>query len=175
MDAYIGEIRIFCGTFAPRDWALCNGAILPINQNTPLFAILGITYGGNGTTNFALPNLNGASPLGAGQGPGLSPYALGESAGSTSYTLNTSTMPPHSHLPVNASSASANAPAAQGNLPAAMTAGKVKTNKYANSADTLFNPQTVGPTGSSLPTSNMQPYLPLNFIICMNGIFPPRP
>lgn len=176
MDSYMGEIRIFCGSYAPDGWAYCDGSLLNINQYTALYSIIGITYGGNGAQTFGLPNLNGAVPIGAGQGPGLSAYTLGAASGSTGYTLNTTTLPPHNHI-VSGSTDSGLQPSPQGNYPAAITLGKTKISKYADTANTLLNPLAIAPAGSPSPSpvSNMQPYLPLIFIISLQGEYPQRP
>ncbi len=110
-DPYLGEIRIFAGNFAPKGWALCNGQILPISQNTALFSILGTTYGGNGTSNFGLPNLQGAAPLGAGQGPGMTQRDLGEIGGESSVTLTQVEMPTHTHGTIGSNAAGGQPPA----------------------------------------------------------------
>ncbi|CAM4308927.1 Microcystin-dependent protein [Pedobacter westerhofensis] len=176
MDAYVGEIRIFCGTFAPSGWAFCDGSILNITQNTTLFSILGTVYGGNGTQTFGLPNLNGIAPIGTGQGPGLSSYVLGQTGGSTGYTLDQTTLPPHNHI-LSGSTDSGLQASPQGNYPAAITLGKTKINKYNDTANTQLNPLAIAPAGSPspAPVSNMQPYLPLIYIIALAGVYPPRP
>lgn len=172
MDPYIGEIRIFAGNFAPNGWALCNGQLMPIASNTPLFSILGTTYGGDGKTTFALPNLMGRAPLHAGAGPGLTPRTLGEMDGEASVTLLTTQMPAHTHAVSCASAANQDAPT---NAVWAGT-GRGGGNVYATSADgAMLSPQTVTPVGESMPHNNMQPYLGMNYIIALQGVFPPRP
>lgn len=167
-ECLIGEVRMFAGNFEPRNWAYCNGQLLPISQNTALFSILGTTYGGDGQTNFALPNLSGRFPLGAGQGPGLSYRVLGEAGGAESVTLTTSQMPAHTHQ-LAAVGTAGNASSPQSALPAA---GR---NFYATgAANAALNAQAAGVTGGSQPHSVMPPYLGINYIICLYGIFPQR-
>jgi microcystin-dependent protein len=171
MDPYIGEIRIFAGNFAPRGWALCNGQILSIAQNTALFSLLGTTYGGNGQTTFALPNLQGRAPMHPGQGPGLTPRVLGESSGINTVTLLTNEMPAHTHA-LTASSSPASARNPTGNPLARSRNG----NAYQTTIQNLvpLAAQAVSLAGSGQPHNNMQPYLALNFIIALQGIYPPR-
>jgi microcystin-dependent protein len=175
MDPYIGEIRMFAGNFPPRGWAFCNGQILSIAQNTALFSILGITYGGNGQTTFALPNLQGRSPMHWGTGPGLSARTLGEMSGSETVTLISSQMPAHTHL-LSASSSSGTAPAPTGNFTAAYTdpVSGDPLNLFGTVANTTMNPAAVSAAGGSQPHNNMSPYLCVSFIIALEGIFPPR-
>jgi microcystin-dependent protein len=167
---FVAEIRIFPFNFAPKGWAMCQGQILPISQNTALFSLLGTTYGGDGKSNFALPNLQGCAPVGWGQGPGLSLYDLGESTGDSSVTLLQTEMPQHNHLIM-----------AQTNDPADNRVPSQNLNLglasiYQNSPN--FNSQlafeAITPAGGSLPHDNMMPYLTLNFCIALQGIFPPR-
>lgn len=171
----LGEIRMFAGNFAPRGWALCNGQLMAISQNTALFSILGTTYGGNGQTTFALPDLRGRVPVHAGQGPGLSPYVLGEQTGTENVTLLSTQMPTHTHL-VNASTNGAD----QGSPAAAIlaapldgsgspTAGYTKT-----AANTQMAPTAIGMAGGNQPFSVLQPLTCVNFIIALEGIFPSR-
>lgn len=176
MDPFLGEIRMFCGNFAPRGWALCNGQLLPIAQNSALFSILGTTFGGNGQTTFGLPDLRGRTPVHPGQGPGLSPYDLGQSAGSESITLLQTQIPAHTHV-VNASNVAATATTASGNVPATVTPPRGQSTiptTYGPTADTAMNPNMIGPAGNSQPHGNIQPYLCVNFIIATQGIFPTR-
>lgn len=181
MEGTIGEIRMFAGNFAPKNWAFCQGQIMPIAQNTALFSILGTTYGGNGQTTFSLPDLRGRVPVGPGQGPGLSPYQLGEVSGSENTTLLVTNMPAHAHT-FNATAGMAchtgagNADSPATNIPA----GSASDENYsaASSADAAMAPISIsgntGPAGSSVPFSNVQPYLGMNYIICLFGIFPSR-
>lgn len=175
---YLGQIVIFAGNFAPSGWALCQGQLLSIQQNAALFSILGTTYGGNGTSNFALPDLRGRIPIQQGQGPGLSNYILGESAGAEAVTLNSSQMPAHTHA-LNATAASGSVPSPVG----AFTATGIDS-QSGTSLD--FAPATpvptlapmasasIGPAGGSQPVSVVQPFLSVNFIIALVGIFPSR-
>lgn len=166
-EPFIGQISIFAFNFAPRGWAFCNGQILPIAQNTALFSLLGTTYGGNGQTTFALPNLQSRVPVHFGQGPGLSSYDLGQVAGTENVTLNTSQLPSHSHLTaVNNGGATATRP--NGSVPAGSGA-------YAAAGDgSAFNPAFIQNTGGSQPFGILPPYLALSFCIALEGIYPSR-
>ncbi|GIP23436.1 phage tail protein [Paenibacillus sp. J22TS3] len=172
MDQYVGEIRIFAGTFAPKGWAFCDGSIVPIHNNTPLFSLLGNTYGGDGKTTFALPDLRGRAPMHQGQGPGLTPRPLGSPGGTASVTLLTTEMPVHTHIP--ACQNTTNGVAEPTNAVWTKTAGRVGPPAYSPSSNQNMNPLAIGVTGSSLPHNNMQPYLAVNFIIALEGSFPPR-
>ena len=177
-NPFVAEIRIFGFNFAPLGWAMCNGQILPISQNTALFSLLGTTYGGNGTSTFQLPNLEGSVPLQPGQGPGLSDYFLGQEGGSTTVTLQTSEIPAHPHL-ANADTGVANSGSPSGNV---YKEGQTTNSppeaiaSYNNSLPPMvaLNPQTIGFTGSSFPHNNVMPTLVLNFCIALQGVFPPR-
>ena len=171
-DPFVAEIRMFAGNFAPRGWALCNGQILPISQNTALFSLLGTTYGGNGQSTFALPDLQGRAPMHAGSGPGLSPHFLGEEAGVDSVTLLTSEMPSHSHLLLGT-----NARAGVGSPDGNTLNRSVGENAYqttSTSSLVAMAPAMVAPVGGNLPHNNRQPYLTVTFIIALQGIYPPR-
>jgi microcystin-dependent protein len=168
----IGEIRMFAGNFAPRGWAFCQGQILSIAQNTALFSILGTTYGGNGQTTFALPDLRGRAAVGQGQGPGLSPYYLGQKAGMENTTLLASQLPAHTHV-LNAVEAGGNQASPAGALPAVESTG-TSLNYSTAGPSTSLNPNAVGVAGGSQPFSIMQPYLAVNYIIALEGIFPAR-
>lgn len=170
-DQFVAEIRIFPTNFPPRGWAYCNGQLLPISQNTALFALLGTTYGGDGKSTFALPDLQGAVPLQPGQGPGLSEYFLGQSAGSESVTLLVSEMPVHNHSMNGATLDPALAKVVNPDASWALSQGG---GIYQDSQNTQLAPQALSPAGGSLPHNNMQPYLALNFCIALQGIFPPR-
>jgi microcystin-dependent protein len=174
-DQFVGEIRIFGFNFAPTGWALCNGQLIPISQNTALFSILGTTYGGNGTSNFALPNLQGSAPLQAGQGPGLSLRDLGEFGGEPTVTLLASEIPAHNHT-ARCFNGAGNLTSPAGNVAAMASVGRQSENRYSASAGTApsMNPQAVAPAGGGQPHNNMPPYLVMNFCIALQGIFPPR-
>ncbi len=168
MDAFVGELRCFGFTFAPNGWAQCNGQLLAISQNTALFSLLGTTYGGDGRTTFGLPDLRGRVPIGAGQGPGLANYVQGEAAGSEQVTLIATQVPPHSHTVNASSSASSKSPADA--LPAATQAGSA----YGTAPDLAMSAAMVTGGGSGAPHPNLQPYLVLNWCICLYGEYPPR-
>jgi microcystin-dependent protein len=178
MDPFLAEIRPFPFNFAPRGWAFCQGQLLSIAQFTALFSILGTTYGGNGTTNFALPNLQGSVPIGQGQGAGLSPYIVGDTGGVESETLLSNQMPPHTHaLPAFASGASATTPAANVAPADGHGSGRASfnVNTYTTQAPgTTLAPGAVTPTGGGQPHNNMQPSLVMNWCIAMQGIYPSR-
>src|SRR4051812_2305261 len=172
-EPFIGEIKLFAGNFAPRGYALCNGQLLAISQNTALFSILGTTYGGNGVTTFALPDLRGRVPMHAGQGPGLSSRSLGETGGAESETLLVGQMPAHNHLafPNNRNANVAN--------PVDSVPGKAPDPGffYRNSVDPAGGPMDagfIGSAGGSQPHDNMQPFLAINYIIALEGIYPSR-
>jgi microcystin-dependent protein len=161
-EPFLAEIKIISWNFPPKGWAFCNGQLLPINQNQALFSILGTTYGGDGRVNFGLPNLQGRMPVHVGDG-----IALGELGGETAHTLNISEVPAHNHTP-NGISQQATASSAGGNLWAS-----VGNNPYDPTSDgTAMSPQCILPAGGSQPHENMSPYLVLNFIIALQGIFP---
>lgn len=175
---FIAEIKIFGGNFAVRGYAFCNGQILPIAQNTALFSLLGTTYGGNGTSTFALPNLQGSAPLGqcGGQGPGLSPYVLGEAGGTPTVTLLQNQLPQHTHT---ASCFSTNPnpaplPSPAGNVWAVASSRRVVTSLYAATTDSTMNATALPLMGGSQPHYNLQPFLAITFIIATQGIFPSR-
>jgi microcystin-dependent protein len=170
MDPFLGEIRMVGFTFAPRGWAFCQGQILPISQNTALFSLLGTMYGGDGKTTFALPNLSGRSPMQAGDGPGLTSRVQGETGGQESVTLIASELPSHTHtLMGQPSPALRNSPANA--LPAD---GGSLAKLYRGAPDSQLNAGVIAARGSSLPHNNLQPYLVVNFIIALQGIFPSR-
>ena len=172
-NPFVAEIRIFGFNFAPKGWAFCDGQILPLSQNTALFSLLGTTYGGDGKSNFALPDLQGSAPLQQGQGTGLSLRDLGETGGEQTVTLLDSEMPSHTHGVQAVSGAGTVIPptAAAWATPGA---GR-NVNIYAQNANNvLMSPQGTSITGSSLPHNNMPPYLGLNFCIALQGVFPPR-
>ena len=171
---FLGEITLFAGNFAPRNWAFCDGQLLSISQNTALFSILGTTYGGNGQTTFALPDLRGRVPIhvGGGTGPGLSTYVLGQSGGSENVTLITSQLPSHNHT-VNGVASGGNQPSPSGNLPAIESTGT--SLDYSNAtANATMNAAMITNNGGGQPHNNLPPYLGLNYIIALFGIFPSR-
>jgi microcystin-dependent protein len=169
-DPFVAEIRIFPFNFAPKGWAFCDGQLLPLSQNTALFSLLGTTYGGDGKSTFALPNMQGNAPMHPGQGPGLSLHDLGETGGSQFVTLLESEIPAHSHFE-SASVQDGIEPAPAGQF----CAKGLGVNMYAvPGALTQLSPNTVAPSGGSLPHNNMQPFLTLNFCIALQGVFPPR-
>lgn len=160
-EPFLAEIKIVSFNFAPKGWALCNGQTLPINQNQALFALLGTTYGGNGQTTFALPNLRGQVPIHVGNG-----HTLGEKAGSTAVTVNIQQLPTHLH-PLNGTNDAANTNTGTGAFLAQATA------LYHGPTNlTPLNPASVSSVGGSQPHTNLMPYLVLNFIIALQGIFP---
>jgi microcystin-dependent protein len=168
-EPFIGEVKIFAGNFAPRGYALCNGQLLPIAQNTALFSILGTTYGGNGQTTFALPNLQGKAPLHAGQGPGLSPYALGQTAGEVAHTLTSSEVPAHNHALRGSSAATGGTPS-----PTVVLAATSGAKVYRSATNLVPMATGLNANLGGLPHENRQPCLALNFIIAMQGVFPSR-
>jgi microcystin-dependent protein len=175
-DPFVGEIRIFGFNFPPSGWALCNGQILPISQNTALFSLLGTNYGGDGKSNFALPNLQGSAPLQEGQGPGLSDYFLGQTGGAPTVTLLTNQIPSHNHVAGCANGVAGTLTTPAGNVWAPARVGRQAENRYSASPGTspLMAAQAVGPAGNSFPHNNMPPYLAVNFCIALQGIFPAR-
>jgi microcystin-dependent protein len=183
-EPFIGEIVMFAGNFAPRGWAFCQGQILAISTNSALFSILGTTYGGNGTTTFGLPDLRGRTPVGQGQGPGLSSVALGELAGSESVNLTTGQLPSHAptvavEVAIPAVTASTNVAAAPSNaalLGPVTGGGRPGTLYSTDTTDVTLKPfaanVTVTPVGGNLPVPIRDPYLGINFIIALEGIYP---
>ncbi len=172
MEGYLAEIRMFAGNFAPRGWAFCQGQILSIAQNTALFSLLGTTYGGDGRTTFALPDLRSRTAVGTGQGPGLSSYTLGQAGGVESVTLIPGNLPAHSHtIGANTGPGTSGSPA--GNVMAtAQDPNRNGLSLYAAAPNASM--AATGVTGSSSPLSILQPYLAMNHIICMEGIYPSR-
>ena len=171
-DPFVAEIRIFPFNFAPKGWAWCDGQLLPLSQNTALFSLLGTTYGGNGKSNFALPDLQGRAPMHPGQGPGLSLHDLGETGGSETVTLLESEIPSHAH-------------GFRGNIDDGDVAGPGPTTTLAKATANLYvagttpntpmAPEALAPAGGDQPHNNMQPYLTFYFNIALQGVFPPRP
>lgn len=177
-EAFIGSIVLFAGNFAPRNWAFCQGQLLSIAQNTALFSILGTTYGGNGTTTFALPDLRGRVPVGTGHGPGLEDMALGQMGGQPNVTLLSTQIPAHTHM-LTGSNTGGTTDNPEHNFIAKWNGStdsgeNVTGSAFANTPNTTLSPLSIGSTGGSQPHNNMQPYLGLNYIICLYGIYPSR-
>ncbi len=167
-EPFVSEIKIISWGFAPQGWAFCNGQLLPINQNQALFALLGTTYGGNGQTNFALPDLRGKAPISFGNG-----FTLGQTGGQTAHTLTQSEMPAHQHLlSTNLAAASATTNADLGDPTGNYWANSGKATWSTSPPNAAMHPSAVTNVGGSQPHNNMQPYLALNFIIALQGIFP---
>lgn len=166
MEPFIGQLMCVGFNYAPKGWALCEGQLLSIASNPALFSLLGTTYGGDGVSTFALPDLRGRMPLGFGQGPGLQNYVQGQNAGSETVTLTESQMPAHSHT-VRCSSGDPSDNTPINGVPAA-------GGSYSLTADTNMGAVMIQPTGGNQPHSNMQPYLVMNWIIALQGVFPPR-
>lgn len=175
-EPFLGEIKMFAGNYAPRGYAFCNGQVLPINQNQALFSLLGTTYGGNGQTTFALPDLRGRMPMHAGTGPGLTNRVLGAGIGTVTETLSAGHLPAHTHT-LNAANNAAGTTGSPGptvGLATTATAKIYGATTY-NGVSTLTTmAQPLGGTGGSQPHMNQQPYLGINFIIALQGIFPSR-
>ena len=188
MDPFLGQIIMFAGNFAPRGWALCEGQLLPINQNQALFSILGTTYGGDGRTTFALPELRGRTPISQGDGPGLPSYRLGAKSGQATHVLNTLEMPSHNHTAtataagtgkIQVSSGGATSGEAVEGTPADAGATSIYNSAAADDegagvAITATATATVLNNGGSQGHNNMQPYLAVNYIIALQGVFPSR-
>jgi microcystin-dependent protein len=175
VQPFVGQMLMFCGNFAPSGTAFCNGQILPISQNTALFSLLGTNYGGNGTSTFALPNLQGSVPVNMGQGPGLSQYILGQTGGTQNVTVITSQMPAHSHV-FSASTTNATSPSPNGRVPAKPTVANASAYAVSQSAPALA-PQVMNQSdvaGGNQPHNNMMPTLFISFVIALVGVFPPR-
>lgn len=176
----IGEIRMFGGNFAPRTWALCQGQLLPISQNSALFSILGTTYGGDGRTTFALPDLRGRCAIGQGNGPGLSDRRLGAKGGTETNTLNTTQLPAHTHSASGTVELQAKNGAGDESNPGGGFLATANSDMFSDgtglNATMGSNPVnvTVGNTGNNQPVNNMQPYLAVNYIICLQGVYPSR-
>jgi microcystin-dependent protein len=178
-NLFLGQIVMFAGNFAPTGTAFCDGQVMSISQNTALFSLLGIQYGGNGTSTFALPNLQGSVPVHQGQGPGLSQYLIGQSSGSQDVTLLTTQMPAHSHT-FSASTAVATGSSPSGLMPATPTAANAsayavsQSSPYPALVKATMNPESCSVSGGSQPHSNMMPTLFISFLITLQGIFPSR-
>lgn len=168
-QGYLGEIMLVAINFAPKSWALCNGQLLPINQNQALFSLLGTTYGGNGQTTFALPDLRGRVVLHQGQGPGLSSRVMGERSGEQAHTLVLTEIPVHTHV-ARASSAAGTAAVPSNAVVYARNAAQIP--QWGTTVDTALAPGAMTSAGSSQPHQNMQPYLCLNYVISLTGVYP---
>jgi len=171
-DPFVAEIRIFPFNFPPKGWAWCDGQLLPLSQNTALFSLLGTTYGGDGKSTFALPNLQGSAPMHPGQGPGLSLHDLGEQGGTETVTLLESEIPAHTHA-LRGSNASGDSPLPGGNTPARPGSTAIYQQDSAQNLVAMA-PQALSPAGGSQPHNNLQPYLTFYFNIALQGVFPPR-
>lgn len=171
-DPFVAEIRIFPFNFAPKGWAWCNGQLMPISQNTALFSLLGTTYGGDGKSTFALPNLQGSAPMHPGQGPGLSLHDLGETGGSDTVTLLQSEIPSHTHA-LQASTQPGEDASPVGEAIARSTGASLYQSNTASNI-VQMGAGAVAPTGGNQPHNNMQPYLTMYFNIALQGVFPPR-
>lgn len=169
MEGIVGEIRLWANTFPPVSWLFCEGQMLPIAEYQTLFVVIGTTYGGDGVSTFQLPDLRGRVAIGAGAGPGLTPRALGERLGAATVTLTTAQMPAHAHA-VPAGSDPANVAAPVGAHPAASET----VTPYGSAANALMAGTAVGPVGEGQPHDNMQPYLAVRYVICLEGLFPSR-
>jgi microcystin-dependent protein len=172
MDPFVAEIRIVPFNFAPKGWAFCDGQILSISQNTALFSLLGTTYGGDGKSNFALPNMQGNAPMHPGQGPGLSLHDLGETGGSDTVSLLESEMPAHSHAQMASNQPGEDASPANEAL--ARSVGASLYQSVTNQNIVQLAGQAIAPAGGDQPHNNLQPYLTLNFCIALQGVYPPR-
>ncbi len=169
---FVAELRPFPFNFAPRGWAQCDGQLLPISQNTALFSLLGTTYGGNGQTTFALPDLRGRLPLHQGQGPGLSLRSRGENGGAETVTLQTGEIASHQHAVAATGTFTTKNPG--GDVPAPAPAPATDPKMYGDTPNTPMHASTIQPAGGGVPHDNLAPYLGLNWCIALQGIFPPR-
>lgn len=181
MDPYLGEIRLFAGNYAPENWCLCDGRTLPIQGNEALYSLIGTAWGGNGSTNFALPNLQGRLPVGQGQGTGLQSYVLGQYGGQPEVQLVDSNMPAHSHsFSVSTKDASSAAPSDGSGLAKPVSSSTGRTVRYvpASPAPVALQMDALSVTtapGGGLAHDNVMPYLCVNYIICTTGLYPQRP
>ncbi len=174
-EPFIGQIMMFAGNFAPKGWMFCEGQLLSIAQNSALFSILGTTYGGNGQTTFALPDLRGRVPIQPGQGPGLSPYTLGQMGGVENVTLLSTQIPAHNHV-LGAHGGPGDSASPEGAVPAMTVDPNTQQtlSSFSTTVTTTMAPASVGLTGGSQPHTNIEPYLCINFIIATEGIYPSR-
>lgn len=179
MEPFLGQIMMVGFNFAPRGWAFCDGSLLPISSNTALFSLLGTIYGGDGRTTFALPDLRGRSAVGMGNGPGLSSIRIGEKAGSEQVTLTAANLPSHNHT-LNVSNAAGTSSNPAGGFPANSqfqadrSSPVIEVSSYGTVPNSTMSPQTIGNSGGSIPFNNRDPYLGVNYIIALQGIFPSR-
>ena len=174
MDEYIGVIKMFIGNWAPVDYFICDGRSLPINQYQALYSLIGTTYGGNGSTTFNLPDLRGRFPIGYGQGPGLTARQIGANGGVESVTLDANQIPPHNHS-LNGINGSGDSQFIKDNYLTNSAANNFYGVKSPVEKTIPLNAASIGATGGGQPHSNMPPFLSVNFIICVNGIYPQRP
>lgn len=173
-EPYLGEIAMFGGNFAPRGWAFCDGQLLPISSYTALFSILGTTYGGDGRTTFALPDLRGRAPLHQGNGSGLTPKSLGERGGEEMVSISAANLPSHSHtLPVSDETGDTDTPSASSYLADASQVSGRDAHSFSGTSNSAMGNLTTHP-GGSLPHNNMQPFTTINYIIALQGLFPSR-
>jgi microcystin-dependent protein len=174
-ESYLGEIRIFAGDYAPAGWAICDGRLLDVTSYHDLFTLLGTTYGGDGSTNFAIPDLRGRVPVHAGQGPGLSPYTRGQKGGVEHVELRSPEMPPHNHI-LYGSTAAATSTDPTGKVVAETVAPDEHTPALAiytqDAATDPLSPQAIGVGGASRPHGNRPPYVVLSYIIALSGVYP---
>jgi len=175
VDAYLGEIRLFAGDFAPTDWMFCDGSLVSVSTYQALFSLLSTTYGGDGTNTFGLPDLNGRIPIGTGQGQGLSKYVLGQFGGEEQVGLTAANLPPHSHT-IQVSSSAATSAVPSFNLTLATVDPSlhlyVDTTKGSVTGTTDFSANALSTDGNGLPHDNIMPYVGLHYIICVNGLYP---
>jgi microcystin-dependent protein len=173
MDPYVGEIRLFAGKYVPRGWAICDGSEIAISQNTLLYSIIGIQFGGDGKTTFKLPDLRNRVPMHQGVGPGLTPRAFASTGGETTVTLDQNQIPDHTHTPqcISTKATEKDPTGAYWAFSGFKGGGK---NVYTGTPSVQMNPQAIGVAGGSQPHNNVQPYLALNFIIALEGIYPEK-
>ena len=176
MDPFVAQLLLVPYNFAPRGWAFCQGQIMSIAQNTALFSLIGTFYGGNGTSTFGLPDLRGRAALGQGQGPGLSDYAIGELSGTENVTLLQTEMPFHSHTPQGVAQHGNQASPINFALSDAVDQNNTPLNLYAAGTPTIaMNPGAISLSGNNVPHNNLMPFLALNWVIALSGVFPTRP